>query len=128
MSKPVLVGYDPRKGDRAPVDFGVAMARLSGAPLVLAFVQAAAAAEGFSAGSKLYGVGQVDEDLVAVLGRLVQRASRARARQLPALEPDARRLLLRFDLRDRRRAYEAQIAEALRREDAAAEALVPAPV
>jgi nucleotide-binding universal stress UspA family protein len=65
MSKPVLVGYDPRKGDRAPVDFGVAMARLTGAPLVLAFVQAPVAAAGFSAGSQLYGVGQVDEDLVA---------------------------------------------------------------
>jgi nucleotide-binding universal stress UspA family protein len=73
MSKPVLVGYDPRKGDRAPVDFGVAMARLTGAPLILAFVQAGAQAADFTAGSKLYGVGQVDEDLVAVCTPAVEQ-------------------------------------------------------
>jgi nucleotide-binding universal stress UspA family protein len=37
--KPVLVGYDPRLRDRAPVDFGAAAARLTGAPLIIAAVQ-----------------------------------------------------------------------------------------
>jgi nucleotide-binding universal stress UspA family protein len=35
----VLVGYDPRVRDRAPVNFGLAAARLTGAPLVIASVQ-----------------------------------------------------------------------------------------
>ena len=37
--KPVLVGYDPRERDRAPVEFGLAAARLTGAPLLIASVQ-----------------------------------------------------------------------------------------
>jgi nucleotide-binding universal stress UspA family protein len=37
--KPVLVGYDPTVRDRAPVQFGLAVARLTGAPLVVASVQ-----------------------------------------------------------------------------------------
>jgi len=40
MSKPILVGYDPRSGDRSPIDFGIAAARLTGAPVVVAVVQA----------------------------------------------------------------------------------------
>jgi nucleotide-binding universal stress UspA family protein len=35
----VLVGYDPRERDRAPVEFGLAVARLTGAPLLIASVQ-----------------------------------------------------------------------------------------
>jgi nucleotide-binding universal stress UspA family protein len=35
MSKPLLVGYDPRTEDRAPVAFGVAAARFTGAPLIV---------------------------------------------------------------------------------------------
>jgi nucleotide-binding universal stress UspA family protein len=34
----ILVGYDPRSGDRSPVRFGVAAARFTGAPLVVASV------------------------------------------------------------------------------------------
>jgi nucleotide-binding universal stress UspA family protein len=37
--KPILVGYDPTLRDRAPVEFGLAAARLTGAPLVVASVQ-----------------------------------------------------------------------------------------
>ena len=63
MSKPILVGYDPRHGDRAPVDFGVAVARLTGAPLVVAAVHARAPVLAVSAGQSLpYGV--VDDDLL----------------------------------------------------------------
>jgi nucleotide-binding universal stress UspA family protein len=38
MSKPIIVGYDPRTSDRAPVAFAVAAARFTGAPLVVASV------------------------------------------------------------------------------------------
>jgi nucleotide-binding universal stress UspA family protein len=38
MSKSVLVGYDPDGADRAPVRFGAAIARATGAPLVVACV------------------------------------------------------------------------------------------
>jgi nucleotide-binding universal stress UspA family protein len=36
MPKPILVGYDPRSADRAPVQFGAAAARFTGAPLIVA--------------------------------------------------------------------------------------------
>jgi nucleotide-binding universal stress UspA family protein len=36
MTKPILVGYDPRSADRAPVLFGMAAARFTGAPLIIA--------------------------------------------------------------------------------------------
>ena len=38
MSKPVLVGYDPITCDQAPVEFGVAAASLTGAPLTIVSV------------------------------------------------------------------------------------------
>jgi nucleotide-binding universal stress UspA family protein len=38
MSKPILAGYDPDDGDRAPVRFGVAAARFTGAPLSIVSV------------------------------------------------------------------------------------------
>jgi nucleotide-binding universal stress UspA family protein len=41
MTKPILAGYDPRSADRAPVEFGVAAARFTGAPLIIACVEAA---------------------------------------------------------------------------------------
>ena len=55
MSKPIIVGYDPATADRAPVNFGVAAARFTGAPLVVASVSAA---------GDRPGAGQQDEDLV----------------------------------------------------------------
>ena len=42
MSKPIIVGYDPMTSDRAPISFGVAAARFTGAPLIVASVSAAA--------------------------------------------------------------------------------------
>jgi nucleotide-binding universal stress UspA family protein len=36
VPKPILVGYDPRSADRAPVQFGHAAARFTGAPLIVA--------------------------------------------------------------------------------------------
>jgi nucleotide-binding universal stress UspA family protein len=40
MSKPILVGYDPRHADTAPAEFGAAAARFTGAPLIVASVDA----------------------------------------------------------------------------------------
>ena len=55
MSKPIIAGYDPTTADRAPVNFGVAAARFTGAPLIVASVSAAGDGPG---------AGQQDEDLV----------------------------------------------------------------
>ena len=38
MSNAILVGYDPRTRDRAPVRFGVAAAQFTGAPLIVACI------------------------------------------------------------------------------------------
>ena len=38
MSKPVIVGYDPVACDHGPVEFGIAAARFTGAPLTIASV------------------------------------------------------------------------------------------
>ena len=72
MSKPIIVGYDPTTSDRAPINFGVAAARFTGAPLIVA--SASAAADGPDAG-------QHDEDLVP-------DASEALARARRELEPE----------------------------------------
>src|SRR3954463_9514411 len=40
MSKPILVGYDPRQADNAPVELGAAAARFTGAPLLVVTVDA----------------------------------------------------------------------------------------
>jgi nucleotide-binding universal stress UspA family protein len=58
MAKPILVGYDARTSDRAPVLFGVAAARFTGAPLIVATV-AAAQPESDAVGAAL------EEDLLA---------------------------------------------------------------
>jgi nucleotide-binding universal stress UspA family protein len=65
MSKPILAGYDPTSGDRAPIRFGVAAARLTGAPLIVASVQAGAPIVPLSADTLEYAVAQRDEDLVS---------------------------------------------------------------
>jgi nucleotide-binding universal stress UspA family protein len=46
MAKPIVVGYDPSRQDRAPVDFGIAAARFTGAPLIIAAVHATSSALG----------------------------------------------------------------------------------
>ena len=50
MANPILVGYDPGRRDRAPVDFGIAAANFTGAPLIIAAVHAGTAALGPAAG------------------------------------------------------------------------------
>jgi nucleotide-binding universal stress UspA family protein len=46
MPAPILVGFDPDRADRAPVQFAIAAARFTGAPLVVGAVHADAAAVG----------------------------------------------------------------------------------
>jgi nucleotide-binding universal stress UspA family protein len=58
MAKPILVGYDPDAGDQAPVEFGIAAAEFTGAPLIVGAVHASAAALGPN------GEGVVEEQLV----------------------------------------------------------------
>lgn len=70
MSKPIIVGYDPMTSDRAPVNFGVAAARFTGAPLVLASVGAVAEARDRP------DAGQQDEDLVLDASGVLAEAKR----------------------------------------------------
>jgi nucleotide-binding universal stress UspA family protein len=65
MSATVLVGYDPRARDHAPIDFGVTVAELTGARLIVASVQARMPAlPSLAAAPMVDGAGQMDEDLV----------------------------------------------------------------
>ena len=66
MSRPILVGYDPRTADREPVNFGVAAARLTGAPLVVACVHVGPRPLAVSAGQPLsYAIVPADDSLVS---------------------------------------------------------------
>ena len=68
MSKPIIVGYDPATSDRAPVNFGVAAARFTGAPLIVA-----SASAGRERPSR---AGQQDEDLVVDASEALDEARR----------------------------------------------------
>jgi nucleotide-binding universal stress UspA family protein len=62
MSTPILVGFDPTAGDRAPVELAVALARLTEASVVVGCVQRGAQAIGISFAQSLpYAI--VDPDL-----------------------------------------------------------------
>jgi nucleotide-binding universal stress UspA family protein len=66
MSRPILVGFDPVDRDRAPVYFGVAMARVTGAALIVASVESGAPTLPVPWGQSLdYAVGMPDSKLVA---------------------------------------------------------------
>ena len=71
MSKPIIVGYDPATSDRAPVNFAVAAARFTGAPLILASVAPPAPAR-----RDRPGAGQHDEDLVLDASGALENAKR----------------------------------------------------
>jgi nucleotide-binding universal stress UspA family protein len=69
MSKPILVGFDPVSRDHAPVHFGLAAARLTGAPVIVAAVEAGPPVIAVSAGQTLpYAIAHVDQDLVEDCG------------------------------------------------------------
>jgi nucleotide-binding universal stress UspA family protein len=63
MSKPIIVGYDPTTSDRAPISFGVAAARFTGAPLIVVSVSAAHGSHH-------------DEDLVHDASEVLEQAQR----------------------------------------------------
>jgi nucleotide-binding universal stress UspA family protein len=66
MSRPILVGYDPRTADRGPVNFGVAAARLTGAPLSIACVHVGPRPLAVSAGQPLsYAIAPAEDTLVS---------------------------------------------------------------
>jgi nucleotide-binding universal stress UspA family protein len=69
MGQPILVGYDPRTRDRAPVRLGVVLARMTEAPLIVASVRAEGPAGprpiGMTSASDLpYAIVQPDPDLL----------------------------------------------------------------
>jgi len=71
MRSPIVIGVDPTRLDRAPVDFGIAVARLTGAPLVIAVVQSHAPVVALSQGQSLdYAL--VDDDLIPDASEAVQ--------------------------------------------------------
>ena len=70
MSKPIIVGYDPETADRAPVNFGVAAARFTGAPLIIA------SASAHAGNHDRAGAGQHDEDLVVDASEALDAAKR----------------------------------------------------
>lgn len=80
MSKPIIVGYDPATSDRAPVNFGVAAARFTGAPLMIASASAGTAI------ADRPGVGQHDEDLVVDASDALDAARRELAPEGIAVE------------------------------------------
>jgi len=70
MSKPIIVGYDPDTSDRAPVNFGVAAARFTGAPLIIASVCAGATAHVRT------NAGRLEEDLAAAASEALEEVTR----------------------------------------------------
>jgi nucleotide-binding universal stress UspA family protein len=95
MTRPILVGYDPRGDDRAPVNFGAAASRFTGAPLLVAAVQS-----GGEAGTDAdlvddcsAAIARVEADLndqgLTVSCRVLHATSAARALHQAAEEEDA---------------------------------------
>jgi nucleotide-binding universal stress UspA family protein len=95
MSKPIIVGYDPQTSDRAPVEFAVAAARFTGAPLVVISVCAgdAARTDEDLAADASQALGAVADELeadgIAIDYREVEHTSAARALHEAAETQDA---------------------------------------
>jgi nucleotide-binding universal stress UspA family protein len=106
MSKPVIVGDDPRTSDRAPIDFAVAATRFTGAPLVIASVCSGATPDRSDAGRleedlPVDASDALDEvrrelgaDSIAVDYRELESTSAARALHEAAEAQDARLLVV----------------------------------
>jgi nucleotide-binding universal stress UspA family protein len=94
MSKPIVAGYDPRRGDRAPVDFGVSAARLTGARLIVISVESGGTgadadllADGAEALAQLQR--ELEAEDVEAEARTVKSSSAARALHEAAEADDA---------------------------------------
>ncbi|HEX8856082.1 MAG TPA: universal stress protein [Thermoleophilaceae bacterium] len=114
MGKPILVGYDPRTIDNAPLSFGIAAARFTGARLIVACVTSEKVPSLPVSGEPLdYAVGQTDADLthdaseaaravqqhlehegIAYEVRLLQSSSAAKALHREADDDDAGLLVI----------------------------------
>jgi nucleotide-binding universal stress UspA family protein len=89
MTNPILVGYDAGRGDRAPLEFGIAVASFTGAPLIVATVHSGVA------GLTGVGAGVVEEQLEAGRGEALDRLAEelreqgvdADCRMLPGMSP-----------------------------------------
>jgi nucleotide-binding universal stress UspA family protein len=66
-TKPILVGYDAGRGDRAPLEFGLAAASFTGAPLIVAVVH------GGAGGPGRVDAGVVEEPLEEAVGESLDR-------------------------------------------------------
>jgi nucleotide-binding universal stress UspA family protein len=87
MTKPIIVGYDPRRADHAPLEFGVAAAELTGAPLLAISAQAPMHATPTApAGMIAYSAGGVHEDLLPDCTEAIDQ-----------IEPELRALDIRVD-------------------------------
>ena len=78
MSKPILVGYDPITADRTPVNFAVAAARFTGAPLMILSVSARDGAPAGELDQDLCG-GDASNALEHIQPHLERRTSRSNA-------------------------------------------------
>ena len=70
MTKPILVGYHPGRGDRAPLEFGLAAASFTGARLIVAAVHSGAAGLGRAGAEEIEE--QLDEGWGETLDRLAE--------------------------------------------------------
>jgi nucleotide-binding universal stress UspA family protein len=84
MAKPILVGYDAKTSDRAPVLFGVAAARFTGAPLIVATASAP------QPGSDGLSAAHLEDDLLADASEALARVGADLEREGIAI--DVRRL------------------------------------
>ena len=82
MAKPILVGYDVERGDRAPLEFGLAAADFTGAPLIVASVHGPAQ----SLDSVAYELRRegIDVDFRSLAGSSAARALHEAAEELGA--------------------------------------------
>jgi nucleotide-binding universal stress UspA family protein len=81
MSAPIVVGYDPHGADDAPLHFGIAAARFTGAPLIVAAVSGRRAER--HADAELHG--ELGENAQGALGRV-----RARLDDEPDIQSELR--------------------------------------
>jgi nucleotide-binding universal stress UspA family protein len=96
MPKPILAGFDPKTLDRAPVELGVAAARITGAPLLVLAVEARAPARAGDealAPDAQEALARLEEEIghddVAVEWRRLRSSSAARALHEAAEMEDA---------------------------------------
>ena len=84
MSKPILVGFDPATADSAPVAFGVAAARFTGAPLIIGSARADRAPEELERILQELDAADVASEFRALPGHSAARALHGTAEEIDA--------------------------------------------